>query len=301
MVVFMDFKSIIPDVSGWKRIHDHYSKEKIEGMPKISVIIPTCNSGHLLESTIETFISQKNVDKELVIVDADSEDHTTAIIEKYHEHIARVYYVTYENYSLMINKGFSLATGGYVCFLMPGMLYLNQYCLCHIAGLALQDQFPDIVFSGTYLAWPDFSSLKDAIQKPINEINPEYVYFPFNKTWLKRGFLPTAPGSVWFKADYIRNIGGMRYNSRLLRKSLYDLFCRIAADKKARITSTYWSTTYSERLVEKKYLNQKDVLRSLTVTFRHYGFFNVLVWVFRNKPVKFASSFLSRMSSFFRE
>lgn len=301
MVQFMDFKSIVPDVSGWKRINDHYTKEKIEGMPKVSIVVPTHNSGHLLEQTIESIIVQKNVEKEIIIVDADSEDHTTAIIEKYREHISRVYYVTYDNTSLMVNKGFSLATGGYVAFLLPGVVYLNQYCLCHVARLAVQDLSPDVIYSGTYLAWPDFSSYTEALKKPVDEISPEFVYFPFNKTWLKRGFLPTAPCSIWFKTEYIRKIGGMRYKSRALRKSVYDLCCRIAADKSVKISTTFWSSTYSERLVEKKYLNQKDILRTWPVVLKHFGIFDALVWPIRDKPMRFFSFVLSRMSSFFRE
>ncbi|MCH9632606.1 MAG: hypothetical protein S4CHLAM6_09440 [Chlamydiae bacterium] len=301
MVRNMDFKEIMPDVSGWKRINDHYTIKKVEGMPKITVVIPTANSGHLLEITLGSVVRQKNVDKEIIIVDADSEDHTSAIITKYREHISRVYYVTADNTALMINKGFSLATGSYACFLLPGIEYLNQYCLCHISSLAKEDHLPDIIFSGSYLAWPNFENFRDALKRPVDEINPQFVYFPFNKTWLKRGFLPTAPCSIWFKTDYIKKVGGIKQGSKVLRKGLYDLLCGVLRDKNRRVTTSFWSTTFNDRLVEKSYLNPNDFIKTWPITYKHFGLFNAFAWIFRKKPVKFINALAARLSSFFRE
>ena len=301
MVRNMEFKEILPDTSGWKRIHDHYTRNATDNTPKMSVIIPTSNEGHLLEVSIQSFINQKNVEKELIVVDAESQDHTTALIEKYKEHIARVYYVTHENIALMINKGFAIATGEYVSFLLPGMEFLNRYCLAHIANLALEDLHPDVLFSGTYLSWPDYRKIKDAVMKPLEEIEAEFVYFPLNKTWLKRGFLPSSPCSIWLKKDYMKKIGGINYRSKILRKCIYDTLCRIAFDPKAQISTTFWSTTFSDTLSEKRALNQMAVLSTFPLIAKYFGVFNALFWFFRSKPVHFVSALISRIGSFFRE
>lgn len=301
MVRIMEFKEILPDISGWERIHRHYTRQAKPNAPKMSVIIPTSNEGHLLEVTLQSYINQKNVEKELIVVDAESSDHTTALLEKYKEHIARVYYVTHENISLMINKGFSLATGQYVSFLLPGMEFLNQHCLAHIANLVLEDLNPDVLFSGTYLSWPDYSKIKDAIFKPLDELEAEFVYFPLNKTWLKRGFLPSSPCSIWFKKEYFKKLGGINYKTKILRKCIYDLLCRIAFDENAQISTTFWSTTFSDTLTEKRALNQIAVLSTFPLIAKYFGIFNAIVWLFRTKPVHFISATISRIGSFFRE
>lgn len=297
----MSFKQILPDIKGWKRINNHYTREKIEGLPKITLVIPTHNDGHLLEETIQSYLIQKNVDKELIIVDANSTDHTPAIIEKYKEDIFRTYYVTHMNIPMMVNKGFALARGQYVSFIFPGMQLLNQHCLSHIAHLALEDLFPEIIFSGTYLARPNFDHIKDALQMSLNEIETEFIYFPLNKTWLKRGFLPTSPCSVWFKRDYIKQLGGINYKSNTLRGGFYDIFCRVIRDKNLRITSTFWSTTFIDNLSEKRYLSQTAVYKTWPLIGKYFGWLSASLWFFRRKPVNFVTFLASRIRSFFTE
>lgn len=301
MVSIMSFKQILPDISGWKRINDHYTREKVEGMPKITLVIPTCNDGHLLEETIQSYLLQKNVDKELIIVDANSGDHTPTLIEKYKEHIFRVYYVTDLNIPMMVNKGFALARGDYVSFLFPGVQLLNQYCLAHIAHLALEDLLPEVIFSGTYLTKSYFDSVKEAFKLSISDIEMQYVYFPLNKTWLKRGFFPTSPCSIWLKREYIKKLGGINYKSHSLRNGFYDMLCRIIKDKNVRISSTFWSTTLTDTLSERRYLSQKEVFNTWPLIGKHFGWVNAGLWFFRKKPLNFISFLFARIRSFFRE
>ncbi len=296
----MDLEEIKPDISGWKRIQDHYQRDRCEKLPKITVVIPSFNQAHLLSLTLDSFVEQKNVDKELVIVDGGSTDHTLSLLDKYKQHVARVYYVTSGASPLMVNKGFNIASGTYVCVMQPGLCYLNQSSLCHMAHVAFDNNLPDMMFSGTYLSEESFVKVRDAVSRDLDELEPFYTYFPFNKTWLKRGFSPSSPYSIWFKKDYVQKLGGIRYNTFSLKLAIFDLLCRINRDKEANIASTFWATTaYDKR--GNAGLTVRDFLRFYTIIFKYFGLLSAVLWVFRDKPFRLVNSAIHRIRSFFQE
>lgn len=297
----MSTEDIKPDISGWKRIYDHYVKEKVEGAPKISVIIPSYNTAHLLETSLQSFVSQRNVDKELIIIDAGSEDHTPSILEKYKGNIDKIYYVARNHMPMMINKGFSLATGGYVCFLYPGVEYLNQSTLSHISEVAYENQKPEVVFSASYLTLQVYREIKDALHKAPDEIAPIFHYFPFSKSWLKRGFIPSSPCSFWFRTDYIWSIKGFKCRNKSIKRAFLDLLCHIRKDKKISVASTYWSTTMFDTRLHGEKVSALDFFNTFNVLRKHFGIFNSILWLFKDKPVRFSVLMISKLRSLFKE
>lgn len=301
MVRFMDTDEIKPDISGWKRISDHYMKGKLSGSPKMSVIIPSYNQGHTLEATIQSFIEQKNVDKELIIIDCGSQDHTLSLLEKYKAYISRIYYVARKNYPLMVNKGFALATGEYVSYLLPGVQYLNQHCLCHMSQVAFENRSPEVLFSGSYITEATFPTIKESLHKSTDDIEPFFHYYPFNKSWLKRGFIPSAPCSIWYKSEYIAKINGLRYDTASLKKTIFDLLCRIYQDKNVRAASTFWSTTSHDRRMQKRILNYKDYFTYFSVVAKYFGIVSAVLWFFRHKPTRIFAGLITKLRTFFKE
>ena len=61
--------------------------------PKISVILPTFNREHVINSTIKNILSQSFNNFELIVVNDCSTDQTEQIIEKYQKKDARIVYV----------------------------------------------------------------------------------------------------------------------------------------------------------------------------------------------------------------
>lgn len=301
MVAIMNTEDIKPDISGWKRIHDHYVREKIEGGPKVTVIIPSYNSAHLLETSLQSYVMQRNVDKELIIIDAGSEDHTPSILEKYKGYIDKIYYVARNNVPLMVNKGFALATGAYVCFLFPGVEYLNQSTLSHIAEVAYENQNPEMVFSGSYFTFQIFRKIKDAIHKAPDEIDPIFYYFPFNRNWLKRGFIPSSPCSFWFRTDYMWKMKGFKSRNKSMKKAFLDLLCRIKKDKGVKVASTFWSTTMFDTRVHGERICATDFFNTFRVLRKHFGLMTSLIWVFKDKPQRFSVLMIAKLRSFFKE
>ena len=88
--------------------------------PKFSIITVTYNAEKVLEDTILSVISQTYHHVEYIIVDGGSEDKTLSIIDRYRSRIHTVVSEPDKGLYDAMNKGISLATGDYLCFLNAG-------------------------------------------------------------------------------------------------------------------------------------------------------------------------------------
>lgn len=92
--------------------------------PRITVITPSFNQGHLIEETINSVLDQNYPDLEYIVIDGGSTDATLEVIKKYEHKIA---YWTSEpdgGQSEAINKGLRRATGDIVTWLNSDDLFL---------------------------------------------------------------------------------------------------------------------------------------------------------------------------------
>ena len=88
-------------------------------MPKISVIVPVFNTGKYIKKCLNSILSQKNVDYEIIVVNDGSTDNSDEIIKDYvNQHQEKVKYYTKQNGGLSDarNYGITKASGDYLCF-----------------------------------------------------------------------------------------------------------------------------------------------------------------------------------------
>src|SRR5262249_10962000 len=105
-------------------------------MPKVSVCIPTYNSGHYLGAAIESVLSQEFADYELVICDNASTDETPLICRRYND--PRVRHVRFEQLvgqAANWNRCLELAQGEYVTLLHADDLLSPAFLPCAVAVL----------------------------------------------------------------------------------------------------------------------------------------------------------------------
>jgi glycosyltransferase involved in cell wall biosynthesis len=86
-------------------------------MPKVTVVIPTYNSGHFLGDSIQSVLTQTFQDFEIIIVDDGSTDNTKEVVQSFTD--LRLGYVYQENEGVSVarNYGFRLSSGNDVIFL----------------------------------------------------------------------------------------------------------------------------------------------------------------------------------------
>ncbi len=93
-------------------------------LPRITVVTPSFNQGHLIEETINSVLDQNYPNLEYIVIDGGSTDTTLEVIKKY-EH--KIDYWTSEpdgGQSEAINKGLRRATGDIVTWLNSDDLFL---------------------------------------------------------------------------------------------------------------------------------------------------------------------------------
>ena len=103
--------------------------------PRVSVVIPTYNYGHLLEQSLESVFAQTYKDYEVILVDDGSTDDTPGIAARYE---GRIRYFRKENGgpSSARNEGIRQARGPLIAFLDSDDLWLPH-------KLAVQTAFAD--------------------------------------------------------------------------------------------------------------------------------------------------------------
>lgn len=91
---------------------------------KISVVTPSFNQAKFLEETLRSVISQREHVHEYFVLDGGSMDGSAEIIQKYREGID--YWVSQKDkgQSDAIHRGFSRASGDYICWLNSDDLFL---------------------------------------------------------------------------------------------------------------------------------------------------------------------------------
>ena len=87
----------------------------ISSLPKISIVTPTYNCGHLIERCIQSVLAQDYASFEHIIIDGASDDETVKVLQRY-PHV-RWLSEPDTGEANAINKALALATGDIVCWL----------------------------------------------------------------------------------------------------------------------------------------------------------------------------------------
>src|SRR5262245_62105955 len=115
---------------------------------KISVVTVAYNSAGTIRHTIESFLRQRYADKELLIVDGDSDDETVSIAKSFGDPAIRVTSEKDAGLYDAMNKGLHLFSGDAIGFLNSDDTFHSDRSLEMISeGLARAD----VVFGDLYM------------------------------------------------------------------------------------------------------------------------------------------------------
>ena len=96
-----------------------------KNIPLVTVVIPTYNYGHFVEQAVESALSQRYPNIEVIVVDDGSQDDTKARLEKYR---GRIQYIYQRNQGLSAarNTGILKARGEYIAFLDADDIWIPE-------------------------------------------------------------------------------------------------------------------------------------------------------------------------------
>ena len=95
--------------------------------PFFSIILPTYNRAHLIETAVKSILTQSFSDWELIVVDDGSTDNTKEVISDFFSSDKRIKYFYQENQerSIARNNGIEKSTGQFICFLDSDDYFLS--------------------------------------------------------------------------------------------------------------------------------------------------------------------------------
>jgi len=99
--------------------------------PYFSIIIPTYNRAKVLPNAINSVLTQRFENWELLVVDDGSTDNTSAIVEEFKDERVRYIYQENAERSAARNNGIRNAKGKFICFLDSD----DQFDENHLSGL----------------------------------------------------------------------------------------------------------------------------------------------------------------------
>ena len=184
-------------------------------MSKVSVVIPTYNRAHTLREAIDTVLSQRYKDLELIVVDDGSTDETCEIVSSY---IPKLTYIfqKHQGVSAARNKGIECARGHYIAFLDSDDLWLkDKLCL----QMEFMENHPEALICYTEEIW---------IRKGIR-VNPMKKHRKYSGMIFEH-CLPLcmiSPSSVLMARRLLEHVGV--FDEALEACEDYDLWLRISA------------------------------------------------------------------------
>lgn len=119
-------------------------------MNKLSIITVTYNAENTLERTIKSVQEQTYPFVEHVIVDGNSTDKTVRVIQKYDNE--KLVWISEPDEGLYhaMNKGISISSGNYLCFLNAGDTFHSIDSVESImSAIKDSDNIPDIIYGET--------------------------------------------------------------------------------------------------------------------------------------------------------
>ena len=155
--------------------------------PRISIITPTYNRGHLISKAIESVISQTYDNWEYIIVDDASSDNTKEVVESF-ENDRIKFIACQENGGNAVarNVGVNAAKGEYIAFLDSDDEYLPVYLEKAINKLS-NCKDADFLWSGTRTVAID-GTYSDSIWIPKTKGQPDQFLYELH-VGIGRGFL----------------------------------------------------------------------------------------------------------------
>lgn len=217
---------------------------------RVSVIIPTFNSGRYITEAIDSVLKQTYRNIEIIIIDDGSTDNTTALLAPYIQQRAiRYFHQNNAGLSAARNTGVSLAVGEYIALLDADDMWKTDKLYIQVEVLSSKKD--------TGMVFTDFGTFDS---KGTVAVSKNHVKFrdgelvTFDKLFANNNFI--YPSTVLIKKDVFEACG--LFDQGLSAVEDYDMWLRIA--KKIAISGINNPLTLI-RLHEKNM--SKDITRML--------------------------------------
>ena len=189
-------------------------------MPKVSVVIPTFNSGQYLTEAIDSALTQSLMPVEVIVVDDGSTDNTKAVVGRYESDVVYCYQKNAGSGKAR-NTGIKLAKGEWIAFLDSDDFWENEY-LSHMIKTVSKHPEAGLIYCGK--KWVDSTG-----KKWVSE--PKQTKYPSG--WIFRDLFCanyiSSCSVVVARKDCLLQSGGFYELKELRNAQDYHLWLRMSA------------------------------------------------------------------------
>jgi glycosyltransferase involved in cell wall biosynthesis len=166
-------------------------------LPKISVITVVYNGAKTLEKTIQSVVEQDYTSLEYIVVDGGSTDGTRDIITNYEtgygnsqSRITKSVSEPDNGIYDAMNKGVSMSSGDYLCFLNSGDVFVDKQSVAKIVESLLANALPDVIYGNILVANKEGGFMERIAKEPCNL---HRMYFCHQSAFTKKEWLQKFP------------------------------------------------------------------------------------------------------------
>jgi len=195
--------------------------------PLVSIVIPSYNQAHFLESTIRSVLEQDYPNVEYILVDGGSTDGSLDIIQRYADRFAWWVSEKDDGHADALNKGFSQAKGEILAWLNSDDTY---YPGTVSDAVSVFQAHPEVG-----MVYGD-ADLTDKNGKIIGRFASRQTDY-----WkLLRGSVHIPQATTFFRADLWHQVGPLSLS--LFFAFDYDLWVRLARESRLLYIPRTWAT-----------------------------------------------------------
>jgi glycosyltransferase involved in cell wall biosynthesis len=221
----------------------------------ISVVMSVHNAAPYLRQSIDSIVSQRDVNLEFVVVDDGSTDSSPNIIAEYAANDSRIRVLRHNNIGLTrsLIRGCASARGRYIArqdaddVSLPLRLKLQRDLL---------DSYSDVSCVSCWSWW--IGPMNEFLYEVTRPITSQHV----TDGLLNRGEGPPGHGSVMFRAEEYRKVGGYRSEFRFAQD--WDLWLRLVElGQMACVPAFGYAYRVSANAISSSMKRQQDSLREI--------------------------------------
>lgn len=190
-------------------------------LPKVTVITVLYNSAATIERTVKSVLEQSYGDIEFIVIDGNSNDGSKEILNGYKDRISILISEPDDGIYEAMNKGISLATGEWICFMNSNDYFFNSTV---VEDIFKTGQDADIIYG--YCIDPDTG--KDI--KPL-DLNEFWRRIPFNhqSAFIRTKYYKERPYEVKYRISSIYDFlyywyrAGLKFKYVEMPVAVYDM------------------------------------------------------------------------------
>ena len=228
-----------------------------KSMTLISIIIPVYNGELFIKDAIDSVINQTFEDFELIIINDGSNDKTKDILEKF-KNKAIIKHQKNCGVSKTLNKGISLATGKYICFLAHDDMWKEE---------KLKIELDHILKNNYGVVYSDFFKVcgKKIIESHVRDYNSKILsklcFINISSCMINKIYL-----------NQLKDKDGYYFDESLKSAMDWDLWIRLSklCDFKHIPTCLAYYRLHSEQTIRKKFHNND--MRKVYYKYNSKGF-----------------------------